>query len=155
MLAHRRDVINKAILRGFKKFFTNLLNSKAARFLNSSKASLLETKIHLEEALEEKGLLTLKLKNTSLIEFKEFICWLGFAKITKKVKTLFSSGNSSIILMEDILSNYSHHKMNKVLKNESIRVLLSYFISHGEEQFMNNFESDEDFNSSSTSNFQK
>ena len=57
--------------------------------------------------------------------------------------------------MEDILSNYSHHKMNKVLKNESIRVLLSYFISHGKEQFMNNFESDEDFNSSSTSNFQK
>ena len=155
VLANRRDVINKAILRGFKKFFTNLLNSKALRFLNSPNASLLETKLHLEEASEEKGLLALKSKHTPLIEFKEFICWLGFAKITKKVKTLFSSGNSSIILMEDILSNYSHHKMNKVLENESIRVLLSYFISHGKEQFMNNFESNEDFNSSFSSNLQK
>ena len=130
-LANRKDVINKAILRGFKKFFVNLLTQ--------SKTSLPEiSNQNFIEQISKLGLLDLKPNESSQEEFSEFICWMGYPKITKKVRSLFSLNNPAIILMEDVLSSYSHHKLNQFMNNKSIKVLLSYFILHGKEQFMDN-----------------
>ena len=49
------------------------------------------------------GFQNFKDQNTSNIEFEEFIDWLGFAKLTKKVRSLFSSGNLLINLKEESL----------------------------------------------------
>ena len=51
---------------------------------------------------------------------------------------MFSSDNPAINLMEDLILNYSHHKLQLALKNESIKVLLAYFIQFGKRQFMSN-----------------
>ena len=91
----------------------------------------------MDELSNRIGLIDLKPKESSLIEFKELICWLGFAKITKKVRRMFSDENSAINLLEDVLSNYSHRKLDIVLYNESIRALLIYFIDNGKQNFMN------------------
>ena len=137
-LANRKDVINKSILRGFKKYFVNLLSQNVLKGSNLNHGSLLQSKQHHSEQAKQLGLMNLKPKDVSLIEFEEFTCWLGFVKVTKKVRKMFSSENSAINLMEDVLWNYSHHKLHSALKNETIKVLFSYFIIHGEIQFMNN-----------------
>ena len=137
-LANRKDVINKSILRGFKKFFVNLLSQNVLKGSNLFHGSLLESKLNHSEQAKQIGLIDLKPQDVSLIEFEEFTCWLGFVKATKRVRNIFSSENPAINLMEDVLWNYSHHKLHTALKNETIKVLFSYFISHGEIQFMNN-----------------
>ena len=133
LLANRRDVINKAILRAFKKFFVALLNSVRCKSYDSSVKSKLTTKA------EKLGLLRLRPDNASETEFNDLVCWLSFAKVTKAVKKIFGSDNSAINAMEDILMNYSHHKLSETLKDEQIRVLMNYFISHGKQRFLNNF----------------
>ena len=137
-LANRKDVINKAILRGFKKFFVNLLTQSKTYLLETSKKSKLVFKKSFTEQIENLWLMNLKPNESTQEEFCEFICWMGYPKITKKVRRLFSLNNPAIILMEDVLSSYSHHKLNQFMNNKSIKVLLSYFILHGKEQFMNN-----------------
>ena len=137
-LANRKDVINKAILRGFKKFFVNLLTQSKAYLPETSKKSKIVFKQSFIEQISKLGLLDLKPNESSQEEFSEFICWMGYPKITKKVRSLFSYNNPAIILMENVLSSYSHNKLNQFMNNKSIKVLLSYFILHGKEQFMNN-----------------
>ena len=51
---------------------------------------------------------------------------------------MFGRDNLTINVMEDILMNYSHHKLNEMLKNEQVRVLMRYFISNGKEKFLHN-----------------
>ena len=137
-LANRKDVINKAILRGFKKFFVNLLTQSKTSLPETSKKSKHVSEQSFTEQIEKLGLMNLKPNESSQEEFSEFICWMRYPKITKKVRSLFSFNNPAIILMEDVLSSYSHNKLNQFLNNKSIKVLLSYFILHGKEQFMNN-----------------
>ena len=132
VLWNRRDVINKVILRAFKKFFVTLLSSARLKAYSSASKTVL-----IEEA-EKLGLLRLRPDNASETEFNNFVCWLGFAKVTKSVKSLFGCENSAINTMENILMNYSHHKLNEILKNEQVRVLMRYFISHGKQRFLNN-----------------
>ena len=136
-LANRKDVINKAILRGFKKFFVNLLTQSKVYLPETSKKSKQVSEQSFTEQIEKLGFMNLKPNESSQEEFSEFICWMGYPKITKKVRSLFSFSNPAIILMEDVLSSYSHHKLNQFMSNKLIKVLLSYFILHGKEQFMN------------------
>ena len=128
VLATRRDVINKAILRACKKFFVVLLNSSRHNSDETSSKSKFMAKTTLIETAEQLGLLNLKPTSTSETEFGNFVCWLGFAKVTKAVKSMFGRDNLTINVMEDILMNYSHHKLNEMLKNEQVRVLMKYFI---------------------------
>ena len=148
VLANRRDVINKSILRGFKRFFVNLLSQNKTGLPDFSKKSKNISKLCLYERAKELGLLNLKPKNESSLEFEDFIWWLGFVKITKKVRMMFSSDNPAINIMEDLILNYSHHKLQLTLKNESIKVLLAYFIQFGKRQFMSNTK----FNTENSSN---
>ena len=136
VLANRRDVINKAILRAFKKFFVVLLRSARCKSYDSSVKSKLTAKAVLIEKAEKLGLLRLRPNSASETEFNDLVCWLSFAKVTKAVKNIFGSDNSAINAMEDILMNYSHHKLSETLKDEQIRVLMNYFISHGKQKIL-------------------
>ena len=146
VLANRRDVINKAILRAFKKFFVVLLSSARLKAYSSAAKSKLAAKTVLVKTTNQLGILSLRPDSASETEFGDFVCWLGFAKVTKAVKSLFGCDNSSINTMEDILMNYSHHKLSEILKNEQVRVLMSYFISHGKQAFINSLLSNHNSN---------
>ena len=73
VLANRRDVINKSILRGFKKFFVNLLSQSKTGLSDFSKKSKNIFKSSLYERALELGLLNLKPKHESSLEFEDFI----------------------------------------------------------------------------------
>ena len=136
-LASRKDVINKTILRGFKKFFVILLDIKSikpSRLLKRSKSSL---KLELIRRAKELGLLKLIPKNnSSQDEFEELLGWIGFPKITTKVHNLFSDNNKAISILNDILLNYSHRKLNQVLECKQIMSLFRHFAIFGKEKFM-------------------
>ena len=135
-LANRRDVVNKSILRGFKKFFFNLLNQeskipiKLTKKLNSDiKSEIIHRAINL-------GLLNLKPIESKQEDFESLICWMGFWKNTEKVKHIFDDKFASINIMSNILENYSHHKLSKLYKNKEIMSLFGYFIKYGKDSFM-------------------
>ena len=73
VLANRRDVINKSILRGFKKFFVNLLSQSKKGFSDFSNKSKNISKSSLYERAIELGLQNLKPKHESCLEFEDFI----------------------------------------------------------------------------------
>ena len=131
-------LLTSLFLEVSKKFFVNLLSQNTSETSKHSNSSCLEVKLHISEQAKQIGLMDLKSPDVSLIEFEEFICWLGFVKDTKKVRKMFNSENLAINLMEAVLWNYSHHKLHRALENEAIKPLFSYFIRHGEIQFMNN-----------------
>ena len=136
LLVNRRDIINKSIMRGFKKFFVNLLAPKNDIQSNIPKRYKLASKQNLAERAEKLGLMNLKPNEASQNDFEELICWLGYPKITKKVRNFFNSKNLEINILSDTLSNYSHQKLYQMLEKDSFKVLLSYFIYNGKDQFM-------------------
>ena len=73
VLANRRDVINKSILRGFKRFFVNMLPQNKTGLSGFSKKSKNISKLCLYEKAKELGLLNLKPKHESSLEFEDFI----------------------------------------------------------------------------------
>ena len=137
LLVNRRDIINKSIMRGFKKFFVNLLAPKHDISSHTPKRYKLASKQSLAERAEKLGLMNLKPNEVSQNDFEELICWLGYPKITKKVRNFFNSKNLEINILSDTLSNYSHQKLYQILEKESFKVLLSYFMYNGKDQFMN------------------
>ena len=136
LLVNRRDIINKSIMRGFKKFFVNLLGPKNDIPSNIPKRYKLASKQSLVERAEKLGLMDLKPNEVSQNDFEELICWLGYPKITKKVRNFFNSKNLEINILSDTLSSYSHQKLYHMLEKDSFKVLLSYFIYNGKDQFM-------------------
>ena len=143
LLTNRRDVINKAILRGFKKYFVNLLNPNKNNTWMFNKYQHISKEKLAEEAVRI-GLMNLKPNEANKEEFTELICWLAYPKITKKVKAQFGSQNSVINIISDALSKYSHQKLYQILEIKSVKVLFYYFICHGKEQFMNSIGFDVD-----------
>ena len=136
LLTNRRDVINKTILRGFKKYFVNLLDPNKNNTWMLNKYQHISKEKLTEEAVRI-GLMDLKPNEANKEEFKELICWLAYPKITKKVMAQFGSQNSAINIISDALSKYSHQKLYQILEIKSVKVLIYYFICHGKEQFMN------------------
>ena len=139
-LAGRRDVINKTILRGFKKFFVNLFESNSSHKNESSKQIKSLWRSTVLSKAKCLGLITLKSDLTLNDDFENLIYWMSTPKITKKVMNLSISKNSSIILLHDIILNYSHHKLNRVFNDKNIMNLFSYFIKFGKNNFMQGIE---------------
>ena len=148
LLTNRRDVINKSILRGFKKFFVGLLDPINKECSDWSKRYKVIPQQTLAERAEILGLMNLKPDEVSHKEFEEIICWLGYPKITKKVRSFFNSENKAINILSDTLSSYSHQKLYRILEIKSLKALIAYFICNGKEQFMNSIGFDE-YNSKS------
>ena len=136
-LSLRKDVANKWILRGFKKYIIKLFNSKRIR----------PCRLNLKyEAY--KNTLILEAKNLRIIDseingvnknFEEFVCWMAMSKNTLRTKSLFDYENESIVLMDEILTKYSHKKLESLYKNQNIASVYEYFIKNGLEEFMMKF----------------
>ena len=136
ILANRRDVINKSILRGFKRFFVKLLNIKDNDNLSTPSKFKQNCQKEIINRARKLGILELAPDDSSYDSFEELIIFLGYAKITKQVRKMFNADNSAIHLIEDVLTNYSHQKLNKMFKNKEIKVLFKYFIEHDKERFI-------------------
>ena len=148
ILANRRDVLNKVILRGFKRFFVKLFNPKDGKDTSSSAKFKQNSKEEIAKHASKLGLLNMNPDGSSRKSFEEFVIFLGYAKITKQVRRMFSPDNLAINLMEDILANYSHQKIKIFLKNKEIKALFEYFIDHGKEDFIASLKSSSETNRS-------
>ena len=61
---------------------------------------------------------------------------MSFPKVTKKVIKLFKNSYTSMSLLNDVISNYSHCKLDKILNDKIIMRLFGYFTKFGKEKFM-------------------
>ena len=147
ILANRRDVINKVILRGFKRFFVKLLNPKDDSACLPSTKSIKNDEVKIITRAFELGLQNLIPINSSIDSFRELIGFLGCVKVTKQVRKMFSSDNLAINLLEDILTSYSHRKLKQILSNNDIKALFEYFIVYGKERFIAGLKSNSHQNS--------
>ncbi|CAI2359527.1 unnamed protein product [Moneuplotes crassus] len=139
-LSLRKDVIHKRILRGFKKCIVKLFDSiriRPCRLRNG------DTSFKLEMIREAQRLNIINSEQGEQIgDFSEFLCWMAMSKNTKKTKSLFDVNNKSILLMDEILTKYSHSKLGGLYGDSNIRMLFHYFISNGLEDFLDGCPSD-------------
>ena len=56
----------------------------------------------------------------------------------KQLRTYFRDV-IEIQVLNDILTSYSHAKVDKIFKYESIRILFEFFIDHNKDHFLSNF----------------
>ena len=61
---------------------------------------------------------------------------MTFPKVTKNVIKHFKNSCTSINLLNDVISNYSHCKLDKILNDKIIMRLFGYFTKFGKEKFM-------------------
>ena len=152
ILANRRDVLNKVILRGFKRFFVKLLNPKDDKGPSQSTKFKQNNGEEIAKNASKLGLLNMNPDYSSRKSFEEFVIFLGYAKITKQVRRMFSPDNLAINLMEDILASYSHQKIKLVLQNKTIKAMFEYFADHGKEDFIASLKSSSEMNRSPSFN---
>mmetsp|Transcript_25945 Transcript_25945/g.22983 ORF Transcript_25945/g.22983 Transcript_25945/m.22983 type:complete len:243 (+) Transcript_25945:202-930(+) len=123
----RKDVVNKKILRAFKKRICNqflLKEKRPCRALNSIKV----LKDNLLKEATRIGLISSEETNDE--ELSELVCWMSMTKITKVTKSIFDYENKSISILDDILSKYSHVKLRTLSKNTKIAKIFAYFIKN-------------------------
>ncbi|CAI2361285.1 unnamed protein product [Moneuplotes crassus] len=132
-LSERKDVINKRIIRGFKKFIVRLFDSKRIR---PCRLTTERFKFKKEMIQEARRLEIISSDNTPNGEFSEFVCWMAMSKNTLKAKALFDYSNESIILMNEILAKYSHRKLQRLYCDTNIGQLYCYFFENGLYKFI-------------------
>lgn len=137
-LSIRRDVINKRILRGLKKYIAKQFDSVRIRPWRM-KGESNHFKFALVENAARIGLLNQNIEtesSTNIEEFKEFICWMAMSKNTEKTKSLFDYNNKSINLLGDVLAKYSHGKLESLYKDINISKVFEYFVINGMKEFL-------------------
>ena len=139
-LSNRRDVINKAILRGFKKFFVELFDTPKLKMKYSTKASIKASKSYVLKRAKYFGVYDFNWTQEYANDYESFIYWLSFPKITQKVMRLSTSKLSAINLFHDLLMNYSHQKLDIIFENKVIMSIFRYFITFGKDRFIQEIE---------------
>ena len=127
-LVYRKDVINKYILRSFRKSICKLFRGKFKRPGRSSKPFEI-TKGKLLKEAHQLGIINLEHDYIS-DEFQEFIWWMAISKMTHKSKLLFNQNNKAIEILSDILTHYSHAKMDLVFGNRNISWLFQFYMDN-------------------------
>lgn len=64
-------------------------------------------------------------------DLKELICWMAMSKNTAKAKSLFDTSNKSIAILEEVLTKYSHKKLEQIYEDKNISMIFEYFINNG------------------------
>lgn len=135
-LAHRRDVVIKAILRGLKKYISSLFKAKNKKPLAITPKNSTNYKMKMIKHAVDLGLNSEKPFNTCFSEYEEFIIWMAQGKNTNKTKKLLKSDNDTISVYLDVVSSYSHTLAEKIFDNPHIKSLFKYFWTHGRTQFI-------------------
>jgi len=112
-IKHRKDVVNKKILRSFRKFISacfKVKNKKPSKITKPFDTLKQELVVDAQKI----GLYTPVNSKENSEEFEEFICWLAMNKMTQLAKSKFDYNNEAIMLLSDILEKYSHSKLAKI-----------------------------------------
>ena len=139
-LSNRRDVINKTILRGFKKFFVELFDTQKLKINKSFKPSIKASESYVLERAKYYGMYDYNWAQENVNDYESFIYWLSFPKITQKVMRLSTSKLSAINVFHDLLMSYSHQKLDMIFENKVIMSIFKYFITFGKDKFMQEIE---------------
>lgn len=68
------------------------------------------------------------------------IAWFASTAKSKELHRELFANNEAIKILDDLISSYSHSKMNKVTDSQALKVLFEFFICKEQEEFLNNFE---------------
>jgi hypothetical protein len=126
-LSKRKDVIYKTLLRSFRKFICSELSyskNMASHTSESKRKSIILQAIEI-------GLIDMLNPEMSDEDYIELICWMSFAKHTKQTEAYTRSSNSSIKLLEDVLTRYSHTKLETLFLDKNIKQVFQYYYKHG------------------------
>ena len=69
----------------------------------------------------------------------KILIWMMCSKHLKTVLKTRFRGIEEIELVEDILTSYSHAKVNKLFSVSNIKILFEIFMTHGKEEFISSF----------------
>ena len=69
----------------------------------------------------------------------KILIWMMCSKHLKTVLKTRFKGIEEIELVEDILTSYSHAKVNKLFSVSNIKILFEIFMTHGKEEFISSF----------------
>ncbi|CAI2377808.1 unnamed protein product [Moneuplotes crassus] len=132
----RRDVINKRIIRYFRKYIRELspehkMLCRITKPISQLKSEMIDRAIHL-------GILN----EDSDESFKEYLCWMCTYKKTDKVNKIFDLSNPSIKLSSDLFLKYTHLKLDLALENKNIASMFMFFIRNKREEFLSQFSED-------------
>ena len=132
-LTRRRDVVSKGVLRDFRKFIVSILkiNKNTLQFKEISDA---EMKTLIIQRAESVGLIDASYQELCSPAYVNLVYWLYISKSTNKPKGFSSVMNPSIKLMQDVLNNYTHQKLEKLFDDSEVRKVFSYFLEHGSQQ---------------------
>ncbi|CAI2386545.1 unnamed protein product [Moneuplotes crassus] len=133
-LSCRKDVINKRIVRGFKRYIASLFDSKRIRPCRLKSSGAAFKRPMIQEAMRLN--IINSNNNLSTNGYNEFVCWMAMSKNTQKTKILFDYSNQSIVLMQEILTKYSHSKLERLYQDKNIAELFLYFINNGLDEFI-------------------
>ena len=128
-LSYRKDVVNKFMLRTFRKAISKMFRVKIKRPSRTTRP-IEEIKVQLMEEAENMGIINIYDPEESTEEFREFVCWMAISKMTHRSRPLFNLFNQAIELLSDILGNYSHAKLRLVYKNKHIAKVYRYFMKN-------------------------
>lgn len=135
-LGIRRDVVNKRIVRYFRKYLCSL--SIEDKMICRLKKSISEVKADMISKATKLGIL----EEGDSEAKKEFLCWMFMNKKTSKVRNIFQSGNASIEICTDLFLKYSHTKLNTAMKDPNVASLFLYFYKNAAEEFLSQFSGD-------------
>lgn len=132
----RGDVINKRIIRYFRKYIRELSPEhkmlwRITKPISQLKSEMINRAIHL-------GILT----EDSDESFKEYLCWMCTYKKTDKVNKIFDLSNPSIKLSSDLFLKYTHMKLDLALQDKNIASMFMFFIRNKKEEFLSQFSGD-------------
>jgi len=124
-LAYRKDVVNKIILRLFRKSIAKLFTMRVKRPSRSNKTAD-EIKDKLLKKAISLGLLDSEEMHDK--QYREFVWWMAMSKITKKAKPMFDYRNKTIKTFSNILHHYSHGKLSDLYEDRNIERIYKYFM---------------------------
>lgn len=155
-IALRRDVVNKCIIRYFNKYVKKLFNSciKAIK-INSDTQIERKVKDEVLHKCLKLGMIKPEFfeKNSEVVEsLINFISWI----VTHQLKVFItlenrrnrnkseitlnrnsiSSKDEPIVLIQEIVKNYSHFKVQEFFKNPTIKIIFRHFLLHERIRFL-------------------
>lgn len=134
----RRDVINKCILRAFRKYYRKTLQKQLCKMLMKPSSSE-DIKITLSSKNWLNDLTALILPSNSECtsdELYEILAWICNPNSSTAQKTKISDISSNVEMLDSIFRSYSHKKLQIVFQSKAIMYMFLHFMKHGKEAMM-------------------
>jgi len=135
---YRKDVVNKRIVRHFRKYILNLFHIENKMPCRNKRPVKVLKKEIIDQAIDI-GIINVNNPDENNTEYKEFVSWMAMDKKTTKTKRMFNYKNESIRILSDMLGKYSHTKLENVYKDENTARLFAFFVKKGTEEFLSQF----------------